>query len=219
MKLGVISDVHGDPAALKLAWGHLMALGADKVVCAGDVVGYGPDPDRVCEFLVENQIESARGNHDRWALERPPGAPDEFRGGTPSARTLAYLQELPTDLILEDASRVAVVVHASIRSDMEFVKPSTHPPAILRGDLQHLDADLLIHGHTHLPMWYRDRWGLVINPGSVVMSPVVRSSRSCALVDLEALTVTFHEVATGREFSVPPWPTDVTPALPPPSPK
>ena len=39
MKLGVISDIHGDPLALELAWSHLQILGADRIVCAGDVVG------------------------------------------------------------------------------------------------------------------------------------------------------------------------------------
>jgi putative phosphoesterase len=42
MKLGLVSDVHADPVALELAWAHLTVLGADRIVCAGDVVGYGP---------------------------------------------------------------------------------------------------------------------------------------------------------------------------------
>lgn len=205
MKLGLISDVHGDATALELAWAHLTVLGAEKIVCAGDVVGYGPHPDRVVAFLKEHRIDTARGNHDRWALDRPPGAPDPHGGGTPGAEARAFLEGLPTDLILQEGGRIAVVVHASIRSDMEFVTRSTHPPSVLREDLMFLDADLLVHGHTHAPMWYRDRWGLVVNPGSVISAPVVRTSRTFALVDLAELTVTFHDVETGDEVEVAPW--------------
>ena len=211
----MISDVHGDPGALAAAWGHLEALGAEKVVCAGDVTGYGPDPSGACAFLAARGVETARGNHDRWAIERRPWRRDPFGGGRPGWRARSFLKGLPTDLILEEAGRVVVVVHGSIRSDLEFVKPASHPPSALREDLQFCDADLLIHGHTHLPMWYRDRWGLVVNPGSVVSASVVRSSQTFALVDLATLAVTFHDARTGVEVEVPHWPepAEVAPSV------
>ncbi len=123
MRLGLISDVHGDPLALERAWAHLTALGADRIVCAGDVVGYGPLPDRVVTLLKQHEIDCVRGNHDRWALERGPGGIDEFGGSTPGAETLEYLGRLPFDRLVADGSRVAVVVHGSPRSDMEFLTP------------------------------------------------------------------------------------------------
>jgi hypothetical protein len=51
MKLGVISDIHSDVAGLELAWSHLTVMGADQIVSAGDLTGYGPFPDRVIAFL------------------------------------------------------------------------------------------------------------------------------------------------------------------------
>ena len=132
MKLGLISDIHGDPVALELAWSHLTVMGADRIVCAGDLVGYGPFPDRVVSFMRERQVSSVRGNHDRWALERGPGGRDEFGGGTPSRETLDYLRELPSDLLVAHQTTIGVVVHGSPRSDMEFVtraKPSAQGPA------------------------------------------------------------------------------------------
>ena len=123
MKLGLISDVHGDPLALELAWAHLTTLAADQIICAGDVVGYGPFPDRVVAFLKEHAIDCVRGNHDRWALERGPGEPDEFGGGTPSAETLEFLERLPFYRLIADGPHIAVIVHGSPRGDMEFVTP------------------------------------------------------------------------------------------------
>ena len=77
MKLGLISDIHGDPVALELAWSYLTVMGADRIVCAGDLVGYGPFPDRVVSFLQGRLIASVRGNRrplGPWS--RGPGVPD-----------------------------------------------------------------------------------------------------------------------------------------------
>lgn len=206
MKLGLISDIHGDPMALELAWSHLIVLGADQIVCAGDLVGYGPFPDRVVAFLAERAIRAVRGNHDRWALQRGPGGRDEFGGGTPSAESLAYLESLPRDCVCACGERIVVIVHGSPRSDMEFVTPATHSADRLRSYLEELDADLLVMGHTHLPASYRCERGLVVNPGSVVSMPVVKSSRTFALVDTTCLDVTFHDVESGAAVPVDPWP-------------
>ncbi len=123
MKLGLISDIHGDPVALELAWAHLTVLGADRIVCAGDLVGYGPFPDRVVEFLREHQVPSVRGNHDRWALELPPdwASATSSRAARPSRETLDFLQTLPHDLLVAHEQTIGVVVHGSPSSDMEFV--------------------------------------------------------------------------------------------------
>jgi putative phosphoesterase len=206
MRLGLISDIHGDPAALERAWTHLTTMSVDRIVSAGDLVGYGPFPDQVIEFLRDHQIPSVRGNHDRWALGRKPGEADGFGGGTPSASTLEFLASLPGELLVEAETKVGVIVHGSPRSDMEFVNRRTHPPAVLRRYLGDLDCDLLVVGHTHQPMWYRSPSGrLVVNPGSVVSVPVIDTSRTFAVVDLPRLTVTFHELESGQIVSLEPW--------------
>jgi putative phosphoesterase len=210
MKLGLVSDVHGDPVALGLAWSHLTHLGADRIVCAGDVVGYGPLPDPVVAFLKEHHVPCVRGNHDRWALERGPGVPDPFGGGVPSAETLEFLDGLPFDVLVEGAGKVVVVVHGSFRDDMEFVTRESHPPAVLQDWLESIWADVLVVGHTHRPMCCRPGGGLVVNPGSVVSTPEARveTSRSFALVDLATLEVTHHDVESGRRLEVAPWADD-----------
>lgn len=205
MKLGVISDVHGDPLALERAWSHLAALGADTIVCAGDLVGYGPDPDRTVAFLTEREVPCVRGNHDRWALRRGVGEPDDFGGGTPSAQTLERLGRLPFDRVLSCEGRMVVIVHGSPRSDMEFVERTTHPPRVLDDWRRTLGADLLIVGHTHRPMCYASRFGTVINPGSLISLPVVETSRTFALVALPALESTVYDVETGAPRAVAPW--------------
>jgi hypothetical protein len=47
--------------------------------------------------------------------------------------------------------------------------------------------------------------GLVVNPGSVVSMPVVDSSRTFALVDLDTQEVSFHDVESGQIVEVEAW--------------
>ena len=211
MKLGLISDIHGDAVALELAWAHLTVMGADRIICAGDLCGYGPHPDRVVAFLAEHKIKSVRGNHDRWAVERASGLPDvpsTFDGGMPSKSSVESLTLLPSHLLVADGPRVGVVVHGSPGDDMDFVTRKTHPPALLDRWLREMNANLLVIGHTHKPMLYRSAAGLVINPGSVVSAPVVSTSRTFALLDWEAGAVSFHDVESGSEVAVEPWPSE-----------
>lgn len=206
-KIGVISDVHGDPLALELAWSHLLVQGADAVVCAGDVVGYGPFPDRAVALLQQWQIPTVMGNHDRWALLRPPGETDPCGGATPSEASLEYLRTLPFDRRFERGSRSIAMVHGSPNDDMEFVTRERFPPRALRGLLDMVAADVLIVGHTHVPMWFRCDRGLVLNPGSLIsVRPMKSTSRTFAMLELDDLSVTFHDVESGEPVSVAPWP-------------
>jgi putative phosphoesterase len=205
MRIGLISDVHADPVALELAWAHLTVLGVDRIVCAGDLVGYGPRPDEAVAFLQAHGVASVRGNHDRWAVERGAGVVDPFGGSIPSEETISFLTSLPFDLPLGGAGRVGVVVHGSPLDDMQFVSRKDVPPRVLRSWLRDLRADFLVIGHTHEPMWYRCPEGLVVNPGSVISAPRVSTSRTFAVLDLKAMAATFHDVESGAEVEVMPW--------------
>ncbi len=209
MKLGIIADIHGDMVALELAWAHLTVLGADRIVCAGDLVGYGPHPDQVVAFVQQHQIACVRGNHDRWAVDRRAGisgTPSTFGGGAISEAATDYLATLPADLILDDgAGQVGVIVHGSPGDDMDFVTRKTHPTHLLDHWLSRMNASLLITGHTHKPMWVEVAHGLIINPGSVISAPVVSTSRTFALLDWKGRQVTFHDVESGEPREVKPW--------------
>lgn len=206
MKLGVIADIHGDPVGLELAWAHLMVMGAERIICAGDLVGRGPFPERVIAFAKEYEIPTVRGNHDRATGLDPLGAPDPFGGGPVSPESRRWLAGLPRDLVMEcPPRRVLVMVHAGLADDLEFVTPKTHPAPVLEGFLAQVGADILVFGHTHEPGWHRSPKGLVLNPGSVVSLPGVRSSRTFAMLDTDLLSATFHDVETGEPVDVPPW--------------
>ena len=94
------------------------------------------------------------------------------------------------------------VFHGSPKSDMDFVTRQSHPADVLQSYLTKLQCRLLIVGHTHQPLWFRCPAGLVVNPGSVVSIPRVDTSRTFAVVDLDTLIVTFHDVEGGEAIKV-----------------
>ena len=64
MKYAIISDVHANPVALEKVLADAEQCGVEQVVCAGDVVGYGPDPAGAIRILRERGIPVVMGNHD-----------------------------------------------------------------------------------------------------------------------------------------------------------
>ncbi len=64
MRYLILSDLHSNLEALQAVLAA--AEGAyDQVVCCGDLVGYGPDPDPVVNWVRENAAGVVRGNHDK----------------------------------------------------------------------------------------------------------------------------------------------------------
>src|SRR5215471_15401857 len=102
MALGLISDIHADIRALETTLRRLEAADVDQIICVGDLVGYGTEPNFVAALLHNQRIPCIRGNHDRWALERRQVI--GLRGWSPAVlrdETWEFLRELPASLRLE----------------------------------------------------------------------------------------------------------------------
>jgi len=170
MRTLLIADVHANLEALR-------ALpAADKVICAGDLVGFGPDPDRVVDWLRARSAICVRGDEDdavafgrRHVL--PPGfecAARETRRWTAMAisrSTHAFLRTLPPEIECTiDRTRVALV-HAYPGDYDLYVKPTPEQLSRMARAFPH--ADLLVVGHTHRAGLWRVGRTTVVNPGSV----------------------------------------------------
>lgn len=68
MKIAIISDIHSNLAALKTAFDFIKDAKVDKIVCLGDIVGYGPRPNECVELIQKNCQVSLMGNHDHAVL-------------------------------------------------------------------------------------------------------------------------------------------------------
>ena len=64
MRVAILSDIHGNLEALQAVLADIDRQSVDAVICLGDLIGYGPDPDAVVHSIVEHGIESIIGNHE-----------------------------------------------------------------------------------------------------------------------------------------------------------
>ena len=78
MRIAIVSDIHANLAAFESVLAHAKTLGYDRMVCLGDVIGYGPDPVECIDLVREHCEWALLGNHDFAALYEPtnfnPGA-------------------------------------------------------------------------------------------------------------------------------------------------
>jgi predicted phosphodiesterase len=109
MKLAVISDIHGNLEALKGVLEDIDRSDIDDIICLGDNVGYGPDPEAVVGLLRDRGIPSVMGNHEWGLLDE-----GHLSWFNPSARrvsietrklisdeTMEYIRGLPFFMTLE----------------------------------------------------------------------------------------------------------------------
>jgi predicted phosphodiesterase len=177
MKIAVFSDVHGNTIALDAVLGDIVAEGVDGYWVVGDFVALGPDPVGAVERLSAlPNATFVRGNTDRYTLTGGPGGPPALesarqdlqrlegylgllscfvwaRGAITGARYYDWLASVPLDarITLPDDTRV-LLVHAAPGTDDGRGIEADMTDDELATALEGADADLVIVGHTHVPL-------------------------------------------------------------------
>ncbi|MEE8155957.1 MAG: metallophosphoesterase family protein, partial [Phycisphaerales bacterium] len=71
MRTAVISDIHANLEALRAVLDHIDAQNVDRIICLGDILGYGPSPVECVDLVAERCEWSLMGNHDFGVLYEP----------------------------------------------------------------------------------------------------------------------------------------------------
>jgi diadenosine tetraphosphatase ApaH/serine/threonine PP2A family protein phosphatase len=215
VRVAVLSDIHSNLVALDAVLGSVASV--DQVWHLGDVVGYGAQPNEVIERLRSLDAVGVRGNHDaaaigdlglEWFNPEARRAMEWTRAaiGKPARE---WLVALPERRAVDDVR----LVHASQRDPTwEYVTNA----AVARANLDAVVSDggrLGLHGHTHVPIAFRDSAGrlemiapadgstlplegrpVLLNPGSVGQPRDGLTSASWLELDLDADTATWRRV-------------------------
>jgi len=64
MRIAVISDIHGNLEAFRQVLKDMEQMGVEKMICLGDNIGYGPEPNEVVRLIDELDIPCTMGNHE-----------------------------------------------------------------------------------------------------------------------------------------------------------
>lgn len=154
MRYGIFSDIHGNLEALKAVLEELDRRQVDMLICLGDLVGYGPDPNECIELVRECADVVLAGNHDYAAIGRVDTTYFNLyarqavdwtaRALTPESR--AYLESLPLKEEIDDFT----VVHAT-PEDPERWDYLTSIGDALR-NFSTFRGQACFIGHSHVPI-------------------------------------------------------------------
>jgi predicted phosphodiesterase len=207
MKLGLISDVHGNVQALRAVLTALEEDGAEFVICAGDLVAYGANPSQVIKLLRDRAIPCVAGNYD-FAVAH-------------DLKTASRISSSPTNEPLKRAALAWAQANTSSGDKrflgslpwrMDFVMDGLHI-SMLHAGVEYLDAmytpnepeamfalynrmrtDVIVMGHSHQSFTYRAQAGLMVNPGSVGRSLNGDPRAAYAILDTASLEVAHRRV-------------------------
>jgi len=168
MRIAVLSDVHANLEALTTALERADALGAEHVVCLGDVVGYGPSPSEVVEIIRERADLVVLGNHDAAVAtgEEIEVLPKDGQVAARKHREmlsdddLAWLASLP----LTSERFGATFAHAGPSHPEMWPRIETFGDA--REQFTAFGTDLCFVGHSHKPAILSETLGVFrVRPG------------------------------------------------------
>ena len=185
MRLAVISDIHGNLAALEAVLADIAASGVDRTVNLGDIVSGPLWAAETADRLMALDLPTIAGNHERQVL-----APDRARMGASDRLAAAQLREehrawlraLPTHLELDptvhcchgvpgdDLTYFLETTVATSEAAPHGLRAATPDEATRRAGatLHGAEHGLILCGHTHVPRAMQLPDGrLVVNPGSV----------------------------------------------------
>ncbi|WP_297523703.1 metallophosphoesterase family protein [Thermococcus sp.] len=177
MLIALISDIHSNLEALQAVWREIG--GADVILCMGDLVGYGPNPNEVVEFvrgrMEERNFLCIRGNHDNaiafgaeWGFNPYAREAVRWHQRVMSIENLEFLRRLPVrGLFKDDAGRSYLMIHGSPRAPLDEYLFPWLPESEFRTVLGYVRQDDLLVGHTHVPMLKLINGRRIINPGGV----------------------------------------------------
>ena len=219
MRLLVLTDIHANLTALEASL--TAAEGSwERLVCLGDVVGYGPDPDEVTSRIRELGAVTIRGNHDKAVAELMPT--DDFNPVAKAAvqwtrsqlsnENLAWLAALPQGPLEAEG---VVLVHGAFQDEDEYVFTPAQPLEGLldsttqvtffghthhQGGFSYQDSDLEVlslHPRNHEPrcaLRLESEKRYLLNPGSIGQPRDTDPRAGFAIADLKNQVIEFWRV-------------------------
>jgi diadenosine tetraphosphatase ApaH/serine/threonine PP2A family protein phosphatase len=214
MQYGLISDIHGNLEALQAVYKEIDKIGVDEILCLGDIIGYGPDPEKCVELVRERVNIILAGNHDY----APIGLVDvtyfntyakravEWTASQITEETRKFLEERP----LIHQFQNFTIVHSTPADPDAWEYILSIDDAI--ENFPHFDSRCCFIGHSHVPviiskapdehikvkrvekMTLEEGFKYIINIGSVGQPRDLDPRAAFAVFDDETYSYTLHRV-------------------------
>jgi predicted phosphodiesterase len=177
-RIAILSDIHGNLAALEAALDDVRAAAPDQVIVNGDIVNRGPQSIECLQAIRALGWPVVFGNHEDYALKRVDGEvpepwhtrfwdPFQHVADALSADEIAYLRALPRDVVVSVPKLPALrIVHGNMRALNDALGPWMSDAELLEA-VDGAPEPIVIGAHSHRTFERRvgARW--MLNSGSV----------------------------------------------------
>ena len=208
MKIGVISDIHGNYVGLKSAISYL-ETNKCKIICLGDIVSDDSDENDVCiQLLDAKNIPSVIGQHDDTCLKTNfPQINDESKKFIKNMKTMARYKDL---LFVHDNPLKEARAGKGMWREGSYIKTLLEAQVVLDSfEFRKFGVKYIFFGYSHIPKIFQDNIDLtfdigkqkqldddkyLINPGRIGgMARYPESPPSFLVFDTTKIAITFYQ--------------------------
>jgi predicted phosphodiesterase len=226
VQIALISDIHGNVEALDAVLSDIdQRVPGARIICAGDIVGYGPDPGACIERLISRAIPSVMGNHDEMVLGQRDFSRCVYAGiraarwtrRTLSAEQLSFLHGLPG--VLQVTTKIVACHGTPEDTDVYVSNEAVSEASLSQLKERYSEANILICGHTHHAAVYSRVSGFrnmepgtdftipaddycIINPGAVGQSRDGKFLARYSILDTANAKVSFLGLSYDQAITV-----------------
>ena len=184
MKIGIITDIHSNISALKMVLNKFKKIEVDKIICCGDIIGIGPNPEETVQELmkIKDKLIAVRGNHEQYLLNGLPKNIHDNKKAMSleeinnhkwthsklSENSINFISQLKISNIIEIEGKKIYIVHYP-SDENGIYKQHIKKPTIKENEemFSRIDADIFIYGHTHTISINNENNKWYINSGSL----------------------------------------------------
>lgn len=210
MKIGVISDVHGNVKALKAVLDKFDKIKVDKIICCGDIIGIGANPEETVQELIKRKeiLFAVQGNHEKYLLYGLPKevhddkrkmSIDEIKNhewthSKLSEESKKFISELQISNMIQIENKKIYVIHYPIDKNGKYKKHIKNPTIQDNVEMfRENDADIYLYGHTHTVSVNNKNRKWYINPGSVGC-PMKNNIAFAGVLDIDGDNIFFNQL-------------------------
>lgn len=184
MKIGIITDIHSNIQALNAVLNEFDKIKVDKIICCGDIIGIGANPEETVQALIKRKdiLILVRGNHEKYLLD---GLPKEVHDNKRkmsfeeienhnwthsqlSQESKEFIKNISLYQNIEIEGKKIYIVHYPIDEVVGYkkhIKNATIEEC--REIFSDVTANIYIYGHTHIANVNNENDEWHINLGSL----------------------------------------------------
>ena len=210
MKIGIITDIHSNISALNIVLNKFEKIEVDKIICCGDIIGIGPNPEKTVQELMKNKdkLIAVRGNHEQYLLKGlPQNVHDDKRAmsleeidnhewthSKLSENSKNFISQFKISNTIEIEGKKIYNIHYP-SNENGIYKKHIKKPTIKQNEemFSGIDADIFIYGHTHTTSINNKNNKWYINSGSLGC-PVKSNIANAGILEINKKEICYKQL-------------------------